>query len=120
MAGRTARAGNRFGYRSTLSAIGGGGAANLGWPDTPRGTVGGGVSGDEGAFWDCSKSLPNDSPFNTGMQDLPAPKPANVWYGPQGGCYDFPRNANGVALYNDTNTSERAGHLPALPVGARR
>ena len=98
-------AGNRFGYRSTLPAIGGGGAANLGWPDTPRGTVGGGVPGDEGAFWDCSKSLPNDSPVNTGLKDLPAPKPANVWYGPQGGCYDFPRNANGVAVYNDTNTS---------------
>ncbi|MDA0179764.1 ThuA domain-containing protein [Solirubrobacter phytolaccae] len=98
-------AGNRFGYRATLPAIGGGGAANLGWPDTPRGTVGGGASGDAGAFWDCSKSLPNDSPFNTGLTDLPAPKPATVWYGPQGGCYDFPRNANGVALYNDSNTS---------------
>lgn len=98
-------AGNRFGYRSTLPAIGGGGAANLGWPDTPRGTVGGGADGDAGAFWDCSKPLPNDSPFNTGMTDIPAPKPANVWYGPQGGCYDFPRNANGVAIYNDTNTS---------------
>lgn len=98
-------AGNRFGYRSTLSAIGGGGAANLGWPDTPRGTVGGGASGTDGAFWDCSKPLPNDSPFNTGLTELPAPKPANLWYGPQGGCYAFPRNANGVAIYNDTNTS---------------
>ena len=29
--------------------------------------------------------------------DIPAPKPTNIWYGPQGGCYDFPRNANGVA-----------------------
>jgi hypothetical protein len=108
-------AGNRFGYRSTLPAIGGGGAANLGWPDTPRGTVGGGASGTEGAFWDCSKSLPNDSPFNTGLADLPAPKPANVWYGPQGGCYDFPRNANGVALYNDTNTSAAADTTRRCP-----
>ena len=103
-------AGNRFGYRATLPAIGGGGAANLGWPDTPRGTVRGGADSDDGApsaFWKCSSAdqIPNDSPFNTGRALIPAPQPANVWYGPQGGCYDFPRNANGVAVYNDSNTS---------------
>ena len=73
-----------------------------------------------GAFWDCSKSLPNDSPFNTGLADIPAPKPVNVWYGPQGGCYDFPRNANGVARLQRHQHQHRDGHGAAVPVGARR
>ncbi|MDA0136548.1 ThuA domain-containing protein [Solirubrobacter deserti] len=108
-------AGNRFSYRSTLGAIGGGGAANLGRVDTPRGTIAGGENEGQGAFWDCSKALPNDSRFNTGLSDIPAPKAANVWYGPQGGCYDFARQANGVPVYNDTNTSigaDTARHCP--------
>jgi len=98
--------GNRFDYRAKLpSTTGGGTAANL--ADNVRGTVGGGADGQTGAFWDCTSGKPvaNDSPYNTGLKDIPAPKPTNLWYGPQGGCYDFPRNANGVAIYNGTNTS---------------
>jgi type 1 glutamine amidotransferase len=102
-------AGNRFGYRSTLPAIGGGGAANMNRADTPRGTIAGGENEGQGAFWDCSKELPNDSPYNDGLTDLPAPKPANVWYGPQGGCYDFPRLPNGLPVYNDINTATGGG-----------
>ena len=118
-------AGNRFSYRATLPAIGGGGAANLGWPDTPRGTVRGGADIDDGApsaFWKCSSTdqIPNDSPFNTGRALIPAPQPVNVWYGPQGGCYDFPRNANGVARLQRLEHQHRPGHRAPLPVGARR
>ena len=32
-------------------------------------------------------------------------RPTNIWYGPQGGCYDFPRNANGIPIYTASNTS---------------
>jgi glucose/arabinose dehydrogenase/type 1 glutamine amidotransferase len=100
------QAGNRFDYRAKLPATSGGGsAANL--SDNVRGTVGGGADGQTGAFWDCTSGKPvaNDSPYNTGLKDIPAPKPVNIWYGPQGGCYDFKRNANGVAIYNATNTA---------------
>jgi glucose/arabinose dehydrogenase/type 1 glutamine amidotransferase len=101
--------GNRFDYRAKLpSTVGGGTAANL--SDNVRGTVGGGADGQTGAFWDCTSGKPvaNDSTYNTGLKDIPAPKPVNIWYGPQGGCYDFPRNANGVAIYNDANNSTTA------------
>ena len=33
----------------------------------------------------------NDSPYNTGLKTIPAPKPVNLWYGPQGGCYGYPK-----------------------------
>ncbi|HWK25609.1 MAG TPA: ThuA domain-containing protein [Solirubrobacter sp.] len=97
--------GNRHGYRAKLPAATGGGAgANL--SDNIRGTVGGGADGQTGAYWDCSKSLPNDSPFNTGLTDIPAPSPVNIWYGPQGGCYDYPKNANGIDIISaNSNTT---------------
>ena len=89
--------GNRLNYRAKLPAATGGGAgANL--SDNIRGTIGGGTDGQTGAYWDCSKSLPNDSPYNTGLTDIPAPKPTNIWYGTSGGCNDYPHNANGVAV----------------------
>ncbi len=100
--------GNRFDYRAKLPAATGGGAgANL--SDNIRGTIGGGADGQTGAYWDCSGknggTVANDSPFNRGLTDIPAPKPVNIWYGPEGGCYNFPKNANGVPIYNATNTS---------------
>ncbi|MDA0161185.1 ThuA domain-containing protein [Solirubrobacter ginsenosidimutans] len=91
--------GNRLNYRAKLpnpSASNGGAGANL--SDNIRGTVGGGADGQTGAYWDCSKSLPNDSPYNTGLTDIPAPKPTNIWYGQNGGCTNYQRNANGVIV----------------------
>jgi type 1 glutamine amidotransferase len=89
------QAGNRHFYRAKLPANANGGApAPFGHP----GTVGGGADGQTGGYWDCSKELTNDSPFNNGMPTVPKPKPVNIWYGPQGGCYDYPKNANGVDL----------------------
>ena len=29
----------------------------------------------------------------------------NIWYGPQGGCYDYPRNANGDPHHTTSNTA---------------
>ena len=102
--------GNRHGYRAKLpAATGGGAAANL--SDNVRGTVGGGTDGQTGAYWDCSKPLPNDSPFNTGLTDIPAPSPTNFWYGPQGGCYDFQKNANGVSLVTANSNTTPAPDL---------
>ncbi len=94
--------GNRWGYRAKLpSSTGGGTPAPLGTP----GTVGGGADGQTGGFFDCSKPLLNDSPYNTGLQTLPAPKPDNLWYGPQGGCYGYPLNGNGIGIYTDNARS---------------
>src|SRR3954454_18783284 len=99
------QAGNRINYRAKLPGANPGIAANV--ADNVRGTIGGGADGQTGAFWDCrpaSGKMANDSPFNTGLTDIPAPKPVNIWYGPQGGCYDYTRNANGVPNYTSSNT----------------
>jgi glucose/arabinose dehydrogenase len=96
--------GNQQGYRAKLPAnTGGGAAAALGHP----GTVGGGADGQTGGYWDCDdpNGILNDSPFNTGLERIPAARSTNIWYGPQGGCYDFPRNDNNVPVVNSTNTA---------------
>jgi len=107
------QAGNRWNYRAKLPNNGqnGGLAAPAGHP----GTVGGGEDGQTGGYWDCSKELLNDSPYNTGLTTLPAPKPVNIWYGPQGGCYGYQRNANGVPLYSPQNTTPAPQTYRACP-----
>ena len=72
---------------------------------SPATTPAAGMGG--GGFWDCDdprRASPNDSPFNTGLERIPAARPTNIWYGPQGGCYDFPRNANNIPIYNGSRT----------------
>jgi hypothetical protein len=98
--------GNQQGYRAKLPQASGAGttggiAAAFGHP----GTVGGGADGQTGGFWDCDdpQGILNDSPFNTGLERIPAARPVNIWYGPQGGCYDSPRNANGIPVYQGAN-----------------
>ncbi len=95
--------GNRWDYRAKLPSASGGTAANL--SDNVPGTVGGGADGQTGAFWDCRGPIPNTSPYNTGLQMTPAPKPVNIWYGPQGGCYGYQKNANGVGIYTNSNAT---------------
>ena len=96
------QAGNRWGYRGKLpSPTGGGQPAPLGFP----GTVGGGADGQTGGFFDCRGEVLNNSPYNTGLKMIPAPKPVNIWYGPQGGCYNYPLNANGIGIYTDSTAS---------------
>ena len=92
-------------------------AAPFGHPNT----VGGGADGATGGYFDCRGEIVNDSPYNTGLATVPKPKPVNIWYGPQGGCYGYPVNANGVSIYHRRrNNSAGAGDLPALPVDHRR
>jgi glucose/arabinose dehydrogenase len=106
------QAGNRWSYRAKIGATSGGGqAAPFGHPNT----VGGGVNGDEGGFFDCSKPIVNDSPYNDGLEVIPAPKPVNIWYGPHGGCYGFPKNANGVGIYPQGNTQPSPTITRACP-----
>ncbi len=96
------QAGNRWDYRAKLpSPTGGGLPGNL--SDNIPGTVGGGTDGQTGAFWDCRGTITNTSPYNTGLTTLPAASPVNLWYGPQGGCYSYPKNANGVGIYTNNN-----------------
>ena len=99
--------GNQQGYRAKLpSATGGGLAAPAGHPGTVVGNDTTAGSGG-GGYWDCDdpNGIVNDSPFNTGLERIPAARSTNLWYGPQGGCYDFPRNANGVPQYTNSNSS---------------
>jgi hypothetical protein len=59
--------------------------------------------------------LRNDSPFNTGLEEIPAPRPTNVWYGPQGGCHDYPRNADGVPVYTTANNTPAPASFRRCP-----
>jgi glucose/arabinose dehydrogenase/type 1 glutamine amidotransferase len=100
--------GNRWDYRAKLPSSvyqgndpGTATAAPFGHP----GTVGGGADGQTGGFWDCSKDLLNDSPYNTGLTTLPKPKAVNLWYSPLGGCYNFPLNGNGVPIFPTSNAA---------------
>jgi hypothetical protein len=100
--------GNRWDYRlkAAGSATNGGTAVNLPTDgSTIPGAVGGGVDGQTGAFFDCRGTVINDSPYNYGLRELPAPSPVNIWYGPQGGCFAYPKNANGVGIYTNSNTT---------------
>jgi type 1 glutamine amidotransferase len=101
--------GNRHYYRAKLPAANPGSPAPFG----TNGTVGGGADGQTGGYWDCSKDVPNDSPFNNGMPTVPKPKPVNIWYGAGGGCYDYPKNANGVGLYVNGTTGTTGNASPA-------
>ena len=69
--------GNLQGYRAKLPgpANPGGVAAPLGHP----GTVGGGVDGTDGGWWDCDdpQGVLNDSPYNTGLERIPSMKSTN-------------------------------------------
>ena len=98
--------GNQLGYRAKLPANTGGGLpAPAGHPGTVAGSdPAAGMNG--GGYWDCDdpNGIVNDSPFNTGLERIPAARPTNIYYGPQGGCYDYPRNANNIPIYNGTNT----------------
>ncbi|NSC24749.1 ThuA domain-containing protein [Streptomyces albus subsp. chlorinus] len=49
-------------------------------------------------WYDCDH-LRNESPNNDGLVNIPAARPNNIWYAPQGGGPDFPRNADGVPSY---------------------
>jgi glucose/arabinose dehydrogenase len=98
--------GNNLGYRAKLPANTGGGLpAPAGHPGTVAGSdPAAGMNG--GGYWDCDdpNGILNDSPYNTGLERIPAARPTNIYYGPQGGCYDYPRNANNIPIYNGTNT----------------
>ncbi len=100
------QAGNRWDYR--LKAAGGTGGTAVDLPADGsgiEGAVGGGVDGKTGAYFDCRGTVINNSPYNYGLKELPAPSPVNIWYGPQGGCYSYPKNENGVGIYTGSNTT---------------
>ena len=97
------QAGNRWSYRAKTPTTTGGGPAPFGHPNT----VGGGADGATGGYFDCRGEIVNDSPYNTGLATLPKPKPVNIWYGPQGGCYGYPVNANGVNVTTDVQQLRR-------------
>jgi glucose/arabinose dehydrogenase len=100
--------GNRWDYRLKAAGDANNGGVAVDLPtdgSTIPGAVGGGVDGKTGAYFDCRGTVINDSPYNYGLRELPAPSPVNIWYGPQGGCYSYPKNANGVGIYTASNTT---------------
>ncbi|HEY6888693.1 MAG TPA: ThuA domain-containing protein [Solirubrobacter sp.] len=105
------QAGNRWDYRAKLPTRNGGDPAPFGEP----GTVGGGTDGQSGGFFDCRGQVQNLSPYNTGLTTLPAPKPVNIWYGPQGGCFGYPKNANGVGIYTSNVYTPSPGIFRGCP-----
>ncbi len=49
-------------------------------------------------WYDCD-NLKNESPNNDGLVNIPPAQPNNIWYSPQGGGPDYPRDENGVPSY---------------------
>ncbi|MBO8192238.1 ThuA domain-containing protein [Streptomyces oryzae] len=49
-------------------------------------------------WYDCDH-LKNESPNNDGLVNIPPARNNNIWYSPQGGAPDFPRDENGVPSY---------------------
>src|SRR5262249_27517964 len=39
----------------------------------------------------------------------------NLWYGPQGGCYQYPKNANGIGIYTNNNATAAPAISRACP-----
>ncbi|MFG2888929.1 ThuA domain-containing protein [Streptomyces sp. NPDC048248] len=66
-------------------------------------------------WYDCDH-LKNESPHNDGLVDIPPAESNNIWYSPQGGGPDFPRNAEGVPSYE---LSQQKLLLPWLKGGGQ-
>ncbi|MGW5862795.1 ThuA domain-containing protein [Streptomyces sp. NPDC055239] len=66
-------------------------------------------------WYDC-KNLKNESPNNDGLVNIPPAEPNNIWYSPQGGGVDYPRDAKGVPSYK---TEEQKILLPWLKGGGQ-
>ncbi|MFJ4918939.1 ThuA domain-containing protein [Streptomyces sp. NPDC088725] len=49
-------------------------------------------------WYDCDH-LKNESPNNDGLVNIPPAEANNIWYSPQGGAPDYPRDADGVPSY---------------------
>ncbi|GHH82523.1 transcriptional regulator [Streptomyces sulfonofaciens] len=55
-------------------------------------------------WYDCDHPK-NESPNNDGLVNLPPVTGNNIWYSPQGGAPDYPRDANGVPSYKPEEAS---------------
>ncbi|WP_234019127.1 ThuA domain-containing protein [Streptomyces sp. Tu6071] len=66
-------------------------------------------------WYDCDHPK-NESPNNDGLVNLPPVTGNNIWYSPQGGGPDYPRNAAGVPSYKQ---SEATYKLPWLKGGGQ-
>ncbi|MDK1475757.1 ThuA domain-containing protein [Streptomyces sp. 549] len=66
-------------------------------------------------WYDCDAPK-NESPHNDGLVNLPPVTPNSIWYSPQGGGPDFPRNAAGVPSYE---LSQQTLLLPWLKGGGQ-
>nr|WP_030560779.1 ThuA domain-containing protein [Streptomyces aureocirculatus] len=66
-------------------------------------------------WYDC-KNLRNESPNNDGLVKIPPAEPNTIWYSPQGGGVDYPRDANGVPSYKQEEAKQL---LPWLKGGGQ-
>ncbi|MFJ5518743.1 ThuA domain-containing protein [Streptomyces griseoluteus] len=66
-------------------------------------------------WYDCDAPK-NESPNNDGLVNLPPVTGNTIWYSPQGGAPDFPRNAAGVPSYRN---EEATYLLPWLKGGGQ-
>ncbi|MFG2830221.1 ThuA domain-containing protein [Streptomyces sp. NPDC048434] len=66
-------------------------------------------------WYDCDH-LKNESPNNDGLVNIPPAEANNIWYSPQGGGPDYPRDAHGIPSYQ---LSEQRLLLPWLKGGGQ-
>ncbi|WP_420855763.1 ThuA domain-containing protein [Streptomyces oceani] len=66
-------------------------------------------------WYDCDQ-LKNESPHNDGLVNIPPARDNNIWYSPQGGGPDYPRDENGLPSYQP---DEQLLRLPWLKGGGQ-
>lgn len=66
-------------------------------------------------WYDCD-NLKNESPNNDGLVNIPPARSNNIWYSPQGGGPDYPRDEKGVPSYKQ---DEEKLTLPWLTGGGQ-
>ncbi|WP_420341074.1 ThuA domain-containing protein [Streptomyces xinghaiensis] len=66
-------------------------------------------------WYDCD-NLRNESPHNDGLVNIPPARSNTIWYSPQGGAPDFPRDGDGIPSYK---VEESRYLLPWLKGGSQ-
>ena len=103
------QAGNRWGYRAKLGGRHRRRRANLS-DNIPARSAAAPMARRARSSTAASRS-PTPRRTTRAFTTLPLAKPVNIWYGPQGGCYNYPKNANGVGIYTNSNTTASPGDL---------
>jgi PKD domain-containing protein len=109
--------GNGLGGRKKLAGPAPGVPAPVGTSGTISGPPYDSDGQPTGGWNDCRHPILNDSPFNNGLQHVPAPQPVNFWWGGgASGCPDYRRDQNMLPFsYSEAERIERCPFAAKSP-----